>query len=635
MQVLDSFTFSAQYSTLSGSRSVKKCGIFVHNFDQIGNIMNLEPGIAEKAQYWQSAEVFDPKTRNEIADLLTNKDNTELVDRFYKDLEFGTGGLRGIIGAGTSRMNVYNIRKASQALASYLIKTHPEKDKNTELRVAISYDSRNFSDSFSKAAAEVLAANNITVYLTKEMRPVPMLSFMVRHYNCQAGICITASHNPPAYNGFKVYWETGGQLVPPHDKNIIKEYATIADYSQIPVTPFDKAVESGCVKLVLEDLEQAYYKNLSELSLLKGKVEDIRIVYSPIHGTGVFAVPRALKNLGFNDVNLVEEQKKPDGNFPTVSSPNPEDAEAMSMAKKLGEKNDADLVMGTDPDTDRIGILVKEDGKLISYNGNQLGCLLNYFVLSKLKEDGRIPENPLVVKTIVTTELQRKIAIGFGVDIEDTLTGFKWICDLIEGYENGSITPKKNFICGGEESYGFLAGTFVRDKDAVIGCSFAAEMVSYYKSKGKSLKDVLFEIFAKFGVYYELLHTETLPGKAGKERMDEMMLKLRQNPPFEVSGIKVLEVHDIQTSEIKSYAKGSWKVRGELKLPSSNVLQFFLEDGSKVSVRPSGTEPKIKFYTSVNKSVGEDLNKILATFSDLQDYCKKIEQSFVEVVTSL
>lgn len=589
----------------------------------------LEEKIAERAHYWATADVFDTKTRGEIAELLERKDSKELTDRFYRDLEFGTGGLRGILGAGTSRMNIYNIRKATTALALYLAKQFPNEEK----KVAISHDSRHFSRDFAKAAAEVLAAHGIKVVITKELRPVPMLSFMVRHYKCSAGICVTASHNPPAYNGYKVYWADGGQLVPPHDKNIIDIYGSITSYEGFKTVAYEAALAAGTIQEVGAELDEEYFKQVSALSMRKEGRNNFKIVYSPLHGAGLYPVTEMLKRYGFNDVEVVPEQRDPNGNFPTVKYPNPEEPEALNMARELALKSGADLIMATDPDCDRIGLEVRIGDDFFRPNGNQIGCLLNEYVLMQLKETGRLPKDGLVIKTIVTTDLAADLAAEVGVSCEETLTGFKWICNVIEGYESGRLKPYKKFICGGEESYGFMAGSFVRDKDGVVSCALAAEMAAYYKSKGMTLIDALNSMYTRHGVYIETLHTLTLPGKEGADKIREMMDKLRRNPPTEIDGITVKSLQDFEVSKTWVLDNGKPRESGTLGLPRSNVLQFTLVDGTKVSVRPSGTEPKIKFYVSVKdpKGKGATGQQLEAIKAKCAERATRIEEIFVSL----
>ncbi len=549
--------------------------------------------VKKLANYWATSPVFDAKTRGEISALLAARDDKELAERFYRDLEFGTGGLRGILGAGTARMNIYNIRKAAQAFADYL-NSHFGKSSKA---IAISYDSRRFSREFSEATAEVMAANGIKAYITKELRPTPLLSYMVRYFKCQGGVCVTASHNPPQYNGYKVYWETGGQIVAPHDEAIIKRYGDIKNYEDIRFMAFAEGVKKGLIQEVGSELDEAYFGELVKLSVRpKFGREDFKIVYTPLHGTGGRIVPEALKRFGFKDVVVVPEQAEPHPDFPTVKFPNPEEPEAMAMAIALGRKLKADLVLGTDPDSDRIGIVVRENDDYRIYNGNQIGSLLIDFFLSGMKDAGRMPNNPLVIKTVVTTDQQEKIARHYGAACEETLTGFKWICQLIDDIETGKNLPYRHYVCGGEESYGFLAGSFVRDKDAVSACCVAAEMVAYYKSQGKSLSQVLDEIYLRHGSYLESLATFTLPGMEGAARIATIMEQLRRDPPQQIAGSNVEKLRDLLKGQELNLQT---RLTTPIPLPSSNVLQFILSDGSKVSARPSGTEPKIKFYFSV------------------------------------
>ncbi len=557
----------------------------------------MQQNIEKLAQYWATAPVFDSATRKEISELLETKNDKELAERFYRDLEFGTGGLRGILGAGTARMNIYNVRKAAQAFADYLNSYFGKEPK----AIAISYDSRRYSREFSEATAGVMAANGITAYITKELRPTPILSFMVRYYKCRGGVCVTASHNPPQYNGYKVYWETGGQIVGPHDEEIIKRYGAIKAYEDVKFMAFAEGVEKGLIKEVGKELDEAYFAEVQKLSVRPGiGREGFKIVYTPLHGTGGKIVPEALKRFGFKDVTLVPEQAEPDSNFPTVKYPNPEEPEAMAMAIELGKKLKADLVLGTDPDSDRIGIVVREGNEYRIFNGNQIGSLLVDYYLSGMKDAGRLPAKPLVIKTVVTTDQQEAIAKHYGAACEETLTGFKWICQLIDDIETGKNKPYRQYICGGEESYGFLAGTFVRDKDAVSACCIAAEMVAYYKAQGKTLTDVLDEIFHRHGAYLESLATFTLPGMEGAARIATIMDNLRKDPPKQLAGSTVEKLRDLDKGQELDLLN---KKSTPIPLPSSNVLQFLLSDGSKVSARPSGTEPKIKFYFSVHKEL--------------------------------
>ncbi len=564
----------------------------------------MENLILEKAKYWATSSVFDIETQKEIGQLIEAGDEKELSERFYQNLQLGTGGLRGILGAGSARMNIYNIRKATHAFALQLLESFP----NQKVKIAVSYDSRRFSREFAETVCEVMAGHNIYSYITEELRPTPMLSFAVRHYGCKGGVCVTASHNPPNYNGYKMYWETGAQITPPFDGYIVEKFNKIEKYEEIPSVSFAEGVKEGLITEIGSDFDEIYFKKIEELKLRDVDTNDFKVVYTPLHGTGAFPVKEALKRFGFNDVTIVPEQEKPDSNFSTVKFPNPEEPEAMQMALDLGKKLGADIVLGTDPDTDRIGMIVKEGESYTFLNGNQLGTILIEYMLSSLKEKGELGENPLVIKTIVTTDLQDDVAKYHGAHCEETLTGFKWICDLIEKYEIGEKKPYRNYICGGEESYGFLAGSFVRDKDAVSACAIACEMIAYYKSKNLTASEVLDSIYRRHGLYLESLYTITLPGMEGGMKIKAMMDSFRANPPKQLAGIRVEMIKDIQKSQITKLHENDSELVGTIDLPASNVLQFILEDGTKVSARPSGTEPKIKFYFSVKKNISPDIS---------------------------
>jgi len=586
-----------------------------------------EQTVTSKAAYWSTSADFDQATRQEIAALIAQGNTKELTERFYRDLEFGTGGLRGILGAGTNRMNIFNVRKATTALATHLKAAFPGE----ALTVAISHDSRHFSRDFAKATAEILAGQGIRSILTKALRPVPMLSFMTRHYSCHAGVCVTASHNPPEYNGYKVYWRSGGQLVPPHDHEIIKAYGAIDGYSNLKALPYAEILASGQAREVGDEFDEAYFARVKALSMRNTGRQGFKIVYSPLHGAGRYPVAEMLKRFGFQDVTVVPEQEQPDGAFPTVTSPNPENPAAMDMARALGMKLGADLILATDPDCDRIGMEILVDGRYVRPNGNQIGCLLNDYVLKSLTELNRMPTSPLVIKTVVTTDLQADLAAEYGATCEETLTGFKWICNQIEGYETGLLKPYRKFVCGGEESYGFLMDAFVRDKDAVISCCLAAEMVAHYKSEGRSVVTALDAIFTRHGVYHETLADITLPGKEGAEKISAMMAGLRQHPPREIDGMPVQKLRDFDKRQDFEALHGEFKATQSIPLPQSNVLQFILNDGTKISVRPSGTEPKIKFYVSVKDLAGKGKNG--AALGQVKARCearaKRIEDIFV------
>ena len=511
----------------------------------------------------------------------------ELADSFYKDLAFGTGGLRGVMGLGSNRMNKYTVGTATQGLSNYLLKTFPGE----EISVAIAHDSRNNSRFYAEITAAVFSANGIRVYLFKALRPTPELSYAIRRLGCKSGVVLTASHNPRDYNGYKAYWEDGAQVVPPHDKNIIAEVNAI---ERIEDVQFEKNDDK--IQLIGAEVDEPYLQAILNLTLAKEAVArqaHLKIVFSPIHGTGITLVPEVLKRKGFKNVTVVEEQAEPNGDFPTVVYPNPEEREAMTLALKKAEELEADLVMATDPDADRVGMAAKNKaGQFELLNGNQVASLLIYFLLKKWQENGKLDGNQMIVKTIVTSDLLDRMAAHFGVDCPNTLTGFKFIAAVIKEWEG-----KKEFIGGGEESYGYMISDFVRDKDAVASCAMLAEMCAWAKDQGMTLFDLLADIYTQYGFYLETLVSMTRKGRSGAEEIRQMMLDLRQSPPESIAGSRVVKTIDYQSSVEKDRKSGEEKA---VELPQSNVLQFFLEDGSKISVRPSGTEPKIKFYISVN-----------------------------------
>ena len=573
----------------------------------------LDQETQTRVQQWLSAE-YDADTVAKVQQLVDNKEQTELLDSFYKELEFGTGGLRGIMGVGSNRMNKYTIGKATQGLANYLKKQFPDQ----QIKVAVSYDSRNNSQEFGHLVADVFSANDIHVFLFEQLRPTPMLSFAVRHFNCQSGVMLTASHNPKEYNGYKAYWNDGGQLVAPHDKNVITEVNAITSVKAIK---FDR-VESN-ITLVGAEFDDIYIQVNKRLSLHPEVVEaqkDLKIVFSPIHGTGITLVPQMLEAWGFTQVTIVEEQAKPDGNFPTVIYPNPEEEDAMSLAKKRGEELQADVVMATDPDADRVGVAVRNaDGEYQLLNGNQIGSLLTYYVLTSKKDKAALQENDYVVKTIVTTNLISDIASSFDVKYYETLTGFKYIGEVMTR-ELG----KENYLVGGEESYGFLVGDLVRDKDAVNSCAFIAEMTAYFKNQGKSLYDVLLELYEKYGFYQEKLISLTKKGKAGADEIKQMMVDLRTNSPKTLGGITVKEIRDYENLVSSNLLTGE---STKIDLPKSDVLQFITIDGDVISARPSGTEPKIKFYCSVKETLVDRAN--------YQTISTKLEQKVGNIMADL
>jgi len=566
-----------------------------------------------RIQQWLTAE-YDENTVAQVQKLVDEKEETELLDSFYKELEFGTGGLRGIMGVGSNRMNKYTLGKATQGLSNYLKKAFAKED----LKVAVAYDSRNNSQVFGKMVADVFSANGIKVYLFEELRPTPMLSFAVRHFGCQGGVMLTASHNPKEYNGYKAYWNDGGQLVAPHDKNVITEVNAIQSVAEIK---FEGNTEN--ITVLKEDFDQIYIDANKKLSIHPEVVaaeKDLKIVFSPIHGTGITLVPKILEAWGFRNVAVVEEQSKPDGNFSTVIYPNPEEEEAMSMAKRKGEELDADVVMATDPDADRVGVAVKNaKSEFQLLNGNQIGSLLTYYVLSAKKEKGELQDADYIVKTIVTSNLFSDIAASFDVKCYETLTGFKFIGEVITKLEE-----KENYLVGGEESYGFLVGDLVRDKDAVNSCAFIAEMTAYFKSQGKSLFDVLLEIYEKYGFYQEKLISLTKKGKAGADEIKQMMIDLRADSPNVLGGVAVREIRDYESREAYSLTTGE---KHTIDLPKSDVLQFITVDGDVISARPSGTEPKIKFYCSVKEN--------LSAASEYDNVAQKLEDKVKRIMADI
>ena len=547
----------------------------------------VDPMILAKANSWLNSNI-DQKSKKEIQSLLDASDKTELIDSFYRDLEFGTGGLRGLMGVGSNRMNVYTVAMATQGLANYLLKCFPGE----EVSVAITHDCRINNTLFAETTANVFTANGIKVKYFREMRPTPMLSFAIRHFGCKSGVMVTASHNPKEYNGYKAYWDDGGQVVAPHDKNIIDEVMKITSMDAVNWNKNDSLIE-----YIEEDFDKIYLDLVKKLSLSKNEIQaqkNMPIVFSPIHGASGKMVPAALKAFGFENVHVVKEQEQPDGTFPTVIYPNPEEAEALTMAIELGKKTGAELVLACDPDGDRYAACVPDGrGGYDLLNGNQTGALLTYYLLSKWKELGKLDGNQFMVNTIVTTELIDEICKGFGVTCFSVLTGFKNIAEIIRNLEG-----KKQFIGGGEESYGYLVGDFVRDKDGVSACAMVSEIVAYYKSQGKTVQNVLAEVYTQFGFYKESLISVTKKGKDGAEQIQQLMAGFRTNRPTEMNGIKVVKVVDVKESKVYDIVNGT---ESALKMDKSNVIQFYLADGSKISARPSGTEPKIKYYFSVNE----------------------------------
>lgn len=538
---------------------------------------------------WLNSQI-DQEDKDLINKLIADENEGELTDSFYKELEFGTGGLRGIMGIGPNRMNKYTIGMATQGLANYLKSAFPGQ----QVSVAIAHDSRNNSDFFAETTAAVFSSNGIKVYLFDELRPTPELSFAIRHLKCQSGVVITASHNPKEYSGYKAYWDDGSQIIAPHDTNIIAEVRKISDVSQVNFSADDSLIQK-----INKEVDNAYLDAVAQQVLSPECIKnqsDLSIVFSPIHGTGITMVPPILEKIGFNNVHIVEEQSVPDGNFPTVVYPNPEEQEAMSIALNKATELDADLVLATDPDADRVGIGVKNDkGQFQLLNGNQTGVLIIYYLCKKWKENGKLDGNQFMVKTIVTTELIKDIAESFGIECYDTLTGFKFIAGLIREFEG-----KKKFIGGGEESYGYLIGDSVRDKDAVASCAIIAEMAAWAKDNGQTLYEVLMDIYREYGLYHETMVSITKKGKEGADQIKEMMKTFRNNPPTQLGDAKITKLIDYDASVSKNLISGA---NESIDFPKSNVLQFITDDKTKISIRPSGTEPKIKFYFGVYKDM--------------------------------
>lgn len=561
--------------------------------------MKIDQNIIDKANIWLNGN-YDQETKDTIQDYIDNNPN-ELIESFYRDLEFGTGGLRGIMGVGTNRMNKYTVGAATQGFCNYLKANFPGID---QLKVAIAFDSRNNSPYFAQVTADVFSANGIKVYLFKNLKPTPQLSFAIRQFGCQGGIVITASHNPKEYNGYKAYWDDGGQLISPHDKNVIAEVNKMASVDHIKFKG-----DNNLIEVLNDDFDQVYLDHIKTLTLSPEVIKrqkDFKIVFTPIHGTGVKLVPDALKMFGFQNVHLVKEQSEPNGNgnFPTVKSPNPEETAALAMAMNQAKEIGADLVMATDPDADRVGIAVRDGDDFVLLNGNQAATLLIYYLLTKWNENGKLKGKEFIVKTIVTSELLVDIANKYKVKYYDVLTGFKYIADIIKQLEG-----KETFIGGGEESYGYLVGDFVRDKDAVISCAMIAETAAWAKDNGLGMLELLKQIYVEFGFYKEKLISVVRKGKSGAEEIQKMMSDFRASPPTHMGGSKIVVIKDYQSSESIDLVNNT---KTTINQPTSNVLQFFTEDGSKVSVRPSGTEPKIKFYFGLKGKLDkvEDYDKV-------------------------
>ncbi|MCQ2201562.1 MAG: phospho-sugar mutase [Bacteroidales bacterium] len=576
--------------------------------------MELIDQVKATAQQWIDGPVYDEKTKAEVKALMENKDQNALIDAFYQTLEFGTGGLRGIMGAGTNRMNIYTVGAATQGLANYLKMNF--KDRK-EISVVVGHDCRNNSRLFAETVADIFSANGIKVYLFEDMRPTPEVSFAIRHLSCQAGVNITASHNPKEYNGYKAYWEDGAQVLAPHDKGIINEVNKVK-HADIKFNG-----NKSLITIIGEEVDKVYLDQIQTISIdpaVIARQKDLNIVYTPIHGTGMTMIPRSLKQWGFTNVNCVKEQMVKSGDFPTVVSPNPENAEALTLAIKLAKETNADIVMASDPDADRVGMACKDDkGEWVLINGNQTCLLFLYYIIKNRIAQGKMQPNDFIVKTIVTTELVTAIAAKNKIEMRDCYTGFKWIANEIRISEG-----KQKYIGGGEESYGFLAQDFVRDKDAVSACSLLAEICAWAKDQGKTLYEVLMDIYLEYGFSYNKTINVVKPGKSGADEIKAMMENYRKNAPKSLDGSKIVKIKDFKSLEAKDAAG---KVE-KLDMPeTSNVLQFYCEDGTKVSVRPSGTEPKIKFYveaTGKMSKASDYLNAVAAADKKVDNIAKDL-----------
>ncbi len=555
----------------------------------------------EQYEEWLSNPHFDEATKAELESIRGN--DKEIKERFYQELEFGTAGLRGIIGAGVNRMNIYTVGKATQGLANYI-----NKVGGSEKGVVIAFDSRRMSPEFANEAAVCLAANGIKAYIFESLRPTPELSFAVRELGCIAGINITASHNPPEYNGYKVYWEDGAQITPPHDVNIMDEVKAVKDFAAVKTMSKEAAIEAGLYVVIGAEVDDSYIEELKKLvknpEAIKEAQKDIKIVYTPLHGTGNLPARRILSELGFENVYVVPEQELPDGEFPTVSYPNPEAAEAFELALKLAKEKDADVVLATDPDADRLGVYVKDSktGEYITLTGNMSGCLIADYEISQIKEKSGVPEDGALIKTIVTTNMADDIANYYGVELIEVLTGFKFIGQQILGFEQSG---KGTYLFGFEESYGCLVGTHARDKDAIVATMALCEAAAYYKTKNMTLWDAMLAMYERYGYYKDDIKTITLKGIEGLQKIQDILETLRNNPPNEFGGYKVLSARDYKKGTVTNLATGEVTTTG---LPSSNVLYYDMEDGVWLCVRPSGTEPKVKFYFGVKGTSLEDAN---------------------------
>lgn len=572
--------------------------------------MHIEQNILDQVNEWLTS-TFDQNTQEEIKELMTS-DPKGLEDAFYKNLEFGTGGMRGVMGVGTNRINKYTLGKNTQGLSNYLKKCFPNED----LKVAIAYDCRKNSDTLAKVVADIFSANGIKVYLFSEMRPTPELSFALKYLNCHAGIVLTASHNPPEYNGYKVYWQDGGQIVPPQDGEIIAEIEALK-YSDIKFTANENLIE-----LIDADIDAVFVNSTVEnasFNTPKTAKENLNIVFTPLHGTSVKSIPAVLAKAGYTNVNIVKEQETPDGNFPTVKSPNPEEPEALTMALALADKVNADIVIGTDPDSDRLGVAVRDnEGKMMLLNGNQTMVIMTAFLLEQWKRADKITGNEFIGSTIVSTPMMLDLAEAYGVECKVGLTGFKWIAKFIKDF------PNQKFIGGGEESFGFMVGDAVRDKDAVAACLLVCEIAAQAKASGSSLYNELINLYLDFGFYKEHLISLTKKGKEGLAEINQMMIDLRDNPMESINGQRVVCIEDYQSTTARDLINNE---TFDLDIPKSNVLIYYLEDGTKICARPSGTEPKIKFYFSVNA--------ILESKNDLEEANTFLDNKIQNIITEM
>ncbi|NMH24523.1 phospho-sugar mutase [Flavobacterium solisilvae] len=572
--------------------------------------MHIEQSILDKVNEWLTP-VFDQETQEKIKDMMTSSPK-DLEESFYKNLEFGTGGMRGIMGVGTNRINKYTLGKNTQGLSDYLKKSFP----NEQLKVAIAYDCRHNSDTLGKIVADVFSANGITVYLFSDMRPTPELSFAVKHLNCHAGIVLTASHNPPEYNGYKVYWQDGGQLVPPQDGEIIEVIENL-NYSEIKFEANESLIHY-IDEAVDEAFAESTVKNASFNTSASAR-ENLRIAYTSLHGTSIKMVPKVLEKAGYTDVNIVPEQAEPNGNFPTVLSPNPEEPEALTMALALADKINADIVFGTDPDSDRLGVAIRNnEGKMILLNGNQTMVVMTHFLLEEWRKAGKITGKEFIGSTIVSTPMMLELASGYNVECKVGLTGFKWIAKFIKDF------PELKFIGGGEESFGFMVGDAVRDKDAVGAILLMCEIAAQAKENGSSVYDYLQQMYVDFGFYKEYLISLTKKGIEGANEIKQMMIDMRDNPVSEINGQRVIMVEDYQNSTAKNLLSGEIE---NLTIPKSDVLIYYLEDGSKICARPSGTEPKIKFYFSVNCAID--------SINDIPEAEKQLDQKIKNIIAEM